>query len=40
MLKCHHVKSQRVQDFLEAFLMLPIKKRYLVVSKKKNSLFV
>ena len=25
MLKCHHVESQRIQDFLEAFLMLPIK---------------
>ena len=38
----HHVASQRIQDYLEVFIMFfsNIKIRYLVVSKKKNPLFV
>ena len=37
----HHVASQRSQHFLEVFFMfLQYKMRYLVVSKKKNQLFV
>ena len=34
----HHVTSQGIQDFLEVFFQY--KMRYLVVSKKKNPLFV
>ena len=37
----HHVASQRIQDFLETFFMLfQYKMMYLVMSKKKNPLFV
>ena len=37
----HHVASQRIQNFLEVFFMFfQYKMRYLVVSKKKNPLFV
>ena len=37
----HHVASQRIQDFLEAFFhVIQYKMRYLVVSKKNNPLFV
>ena len=38
---CQHVASQRIQDFLEVFFMIfQLKMRYLVVGKKKDSLFV
>ena len=38
---CHHVASQCIQYFLEAFFMFfQYKMRYLVVSKKKNPLFL
>ena len=42
MIKCHHhVASQRIQDFLEAFcIFYQYKMRYLVVSKNKHPLFV
>ena len=42
MLKCcHHVTSQRIQDFLEAFFMFfQYKMWYLVVSNKTDPLFV
>ena len=36
---CHHVASQRILDFLEVFFHI-FQMRYLVVSKKKNPLFV
>ena len=37
----HHVASQRIQDFLKAsFIFFQYKMRYLVVSKKKNQLFM
>ena len=38
----HRVASQRIQDFLEVFLIFPniIRGIYIVVSKKKNPLFV
>ena len=38
---CHHVASQRIQDFLEVcFVFFQNEMRYLVVSKKNNALFV
>ena len=41
MLKCHHVASQPIQDFLEVFFMFYLYKiKYLVVSKKNNPLIV
>ena len=37
----HHVTFQRIQDFCEAFFyVFPLKFRFLVLSKKKNPLFV
>ena len=37
----HHVAFQRIQDFLEVFFtFFQYKKRYLMVSEKKNPLFV
>ena len=37
----HHVASQRIQDFLEVlYTFFQYKMRYLVVSKKKNPLFM
>ena len=43
MIKCrHHVASKRIQGFVEVFfhVLVQYKMRYLVVSKKKNILFV